>query len=93
MLAAQAARAQVEALGFTAYGDGGGVYIGRPAAVGVALRMADIMPEHRRLAAQFTLQNVMAPLTKQRTCYNMLLNYLSITGSCLQGSLSLLVFR
>ena len=51
MLAAQAARAKVEVLKFPVNGDGGGVYIGRPAAVGMALGMADIVPEIGRLAA------------------------------------------
>jgi hypothetical protein len=51
MLIAQAPGAQVEAFGFAVDKNGGGMYIRRPAAVGVTLGVANIMPELRRFAA------------------------------------------
>ena len=47
MLVAQAPGAQVEAFWLAAYSDSGRVNIRHPAAVGVALGMADIMTELR----------------------------------------------
>jgi hypothetical protein len=51
MLTSQAPGAQVEAFGFAVDINGGRMYIRRPAAVGVTLGMADIMPELRCFTA------------------------------------------
>jgi len=51
VLRAQAAGAEVEVPGFAVDVDGGGVDIGDPAAVGMALGMADVLTEKRGLAA------------------------------------------
>ena len=52
----QAAGAQVEVPGLAVDIDSRGVNIGRPAPVGMALGVADIMAEKRGFAAQITLQ-------------------------------------
>jgi hypothetical protein len=51
MLITQAPGAKVKAFGFSVNIDGGGVYIRRPATVGMTLGMADVMTELRRFAA------------------------------------------
>jgi hypothetical protein len=56
MLRAQAPGAQVDVPGFPIDVNGGGMDIGCPAPVGVALGVADIMAELRGLAAQIALQ-------------------------------------
>jgi hypothetical protein len=56
VLGAQAAGAEVHPFRLALYGDGDGVDIGRPAPIGVALGVAYIMAEHRRLAAYIALQ-------------------------------------
>ena len=47
MLAAQASGAQVKPFGLALDNDGGGMDVGYPAAVGVALGVTDIMTELR----------------------------------------------
>jgi hypothetical protein len=56
MLRAQAPGAQVEVPGLAVDIDGRGVNIGRPAPVGMALGMADVMTEKRCFTAQIALQ-------------------------------------
>jgi hypothetical protein len=51
MLIAQAPGTQIEAFGFAVDVNGNRMYIGRPAAVGVTLGMADVMTELRSLTA------------------------------------------
>ena len=47
MLVAQAPGAQVKPFGLAIYIDSGGMNVGHPMAVGVALGMADVMPKLR----------------------------------------------
>ncbi len=56
MLAAQAAGAQVKLLGFPLDQNGDRVDVGRPAAQGVTLGMADGMADHGPLATNIALQ-------------------------------------
>ena len=55
IVGAEAARAEVDALHFTVYHNPGRVDVGRPAAVGMTLGVADVMPEHRGLPAKIAL--------------------------------------
>jgi len=57
ILRAQAPGAQVEVPGFPFDIDGSGMDIGRPAPVGVALGVADIMAEKRRFTAYIAFQS------------------------------------
>jgi hypothetical protein len=61
MLRAQAAGAQVEVPRLAVDIHGSGVNIGRPAPVGVALGVADMMAEKRRFTAQIALQFFESP--------------------------------
>jgi hypothetical protein len=61
MLITQAPGAQVEAFRFAVDVNGGRMYIGRPAAVGMTLGMADIMTELRCFTAQIALQFSWSP--------------------------------
>jgi hypothetical protein len=61
MLRAQAAGAQVEVPGLAIDIYGCGVNIGRPASVGTALGMADMMTEKRGFPAQIALQFLESP--------------------------------
>jgi hypothetical protein len=56
MLGTQAPGAQVKVPSLAVDIDGRGVNIGRPAPVGVALGMADVMTEKRCFTAQIALQ-------------------------------------
>jgi hypothetical protein len=56
VLGAQASGAEVHPFRLTVYGDDDGVDVGRLAPIGVALGVAYIMAEQRRLAADIALQ-------------------------------------
>jgi hypothetical protein len=62
ILGTQAPGAQVKSLYLAIDKDAGGVDIGRPAPVGMAFGVADIMTELRRFAAQIALQFPDSPL-------------------------------
>jgi len=62
VLRPQTPGAQVQVLHLAVDEDRGGVNIGRPVAVGVALGMADVMTVLRRFAADIALQFSCSPL-------------------------------
>jgi hypothetical protein len=61
ILGAQAPGAEFEVFHFTVNHDAGGMDIGRPVAVGMALGMADVMTVKRGLAANIALQFPVSP--------------------------------